>query len=53
MTEIPAEEIPSIEYIIKMLEIEQFRVFLQPQRFFFEDKRNLVVFGPNKSGKTC
>ena len=47
MVEMQSEVVPSIEYIIKLLEIEHFRVFRQPQRFFFEDKRNLVVFGSN------
>ena len=53
MAEMQSEEVPSQEYIIKMLEIEHFRVFRQPQSFSFRKKPNLVVFGPNKSGKTC
>ena len=43
----------SEKYEVRELEAEHFRVFRQPQRFSFEDKRNIVVFGPNKSGKTC
>ena len=43
----------SEKYEIRVLVAEHFRVFRQPKRFSFEDKRNLVVFGPNKSDKTC
>ena len=53
MAKVQSEEVPSKEYIIKMLEIEHFRAFRQPQSFCFQKKPNLVVFGPNKSGKTC
>ena len=47
------EQVPFKKYLIRVLETEHFRVFRQPQNFCFLDKLNLVVFGPNKSGKTC
>ena len=47
-----AEE-QSEKFEIRVLETEHFRVFRQLQSISFKDKRNLVVFGPNKSGKTC
>ena len=53
MAKVQSEEVPSKKYLIKMLETEHFRVFRQPQSFCFQENPNLVVFGPNKSGKTC
>ena len=43
----------SKQYIILSLFVQFFRFFRLPQFFSFEDKRSMVIYGKNCSGKTA